>query len=92
MTEVNRVSGEQGNQWIKLNTDIGAISQNQEWVRIIIEAVVGAGVQGRIKLFFFSLIILSFQVILLLMISFGIQISHVLVQKQQQHQVDLLQQ
>ena len=23
MTEVNRITGEQGNQWIKLNTDIG---------------------------------------------------------------------
>lgn len=49
MTEVNRISGEQGNQWIKLDTDIGAITRNDQWLRIIIEAVVGAGVQGKMK-------------------------------------------
>jgi len=49
MTEVNRLNGEKGNQWFKLDTDIGIIPQNQEWVRIIIEAVIGAGFLGKKK-------------------------------------------
>ncbi len=54
MTEVNRISGEQGNQWFKLNTDIGVAPQNQEWVRIIIEGVIGAGFLGKNNLIFFE--------------------------------------
>jgi hypothetical protein len=51
MTEVNRLSGEKGNQWFKLDTDIGAIPTNQEWMRIIIEGVVGEGATGKKKFF-----------------------------------------
>jgi len=62
MTEVARRSGEQGNQWMRLDTDIGAdigiTLQNNEWLRIIIEAIVGAGFQGR-KIFFFNHFCLS---------------------------------
>ncbi len=47
MTEVNRITGEQGNQWIKLNTDIGVNLQNKEWLQIIIEGIVGASFQGN---------------------------------------------
>ncbi|CAF0847412.1 unnamed protein product, partial [Rotaria sordida] len=50
MTEVYRINGEQGNQWNKLNVDIGATLQNQEWVRIIVEGVVGQGYQGDISI------------------------------------------
>ena len=50
ITEVNRVSGEKGNQWFQLNTDIGVQLQNKEWVRIIVEAVVGAGFSGDIAI------------------------------------------
>jgi hypothetical protein len=48
MTEVNKITGEQGDQWMKLNTDIGITLQNNEWVRIIIEGVIGNGFQGDI--------------------------------------------
>ena len=48
MTEVNRITGEQGDQWMKFNTDIGVALQDNEWVRIIIEGVVGTGFQGDI--------------------------------------------
>ena len=47
MTEVYRITGDQGNQWIKLNADIGVTLQNKEWVRIIVEAVVGNGYLGK---------------------------------------------
>ncbi len=53
MIEVNRLTGEKGNQWIKLSTDIGVTLQNKEWVRIIVEATVGNGFLGKRK--FFSL-------------------------------------
>jgi len=47
MTEVNRITGEQGNQWKKLNTDIGVTLQDKESLRIIIEGVVGPYILGR---------------------------------------------
>ncbi len=47
MTEVNRITGEKGDQWMKLNTDIGVTLQNKDWVRIIVEGVIGQGFQGR---------------------------------------------
>ena len=46
MKEINRIYGEQGNQWKKLNTDIGIALQEKEWIQIIIEGVVGSGFQG----------------------------------------------
>ncbi|CAF4185562.1 unnamed protein product, partial [Rotaria sp. Silwood2] len=49
MTEVYRINGEQGNEWKKLNVDIGVTLQNQEWVRIIVEGVVGRNYQGDIS-------------------------------------------
>lgn len=56
MIEVNRLTGEKGNQWIKLSTDIGVTLQNKEWVRIIVEATVGNGFLGKRKFFSFFLI------------------------------------
>ncbi len=52
MTEVNRITGEQGNQWKKLNTDIGVTLQDKESLRIIIEGVVGPSILGRKKTLF----------------------------------------
>jgi hypothetical protein len=51
LTEVNRITGEQGNQWMKLNTDIGVTLQDTEWVRIVVEGVVGDSFQGT-KMFY----------------------------------------
>ncbi|UJR31098.1 hypothetical protein I4U23_018606, partial [Adineta vaga] len=47
-TEVNRINGEQGNLWKKLNTDIAVTLQNREWVRIIVEGIAGPSFQGDI--------------------------------------------
>jgi hypothetical protein len=63
MIEVNRITGEQGDRWIILDTNIDVTLQSKEWVRIIIEASVGSGAQGRKTLFFFlidSLFIFNF--------------------------------
>ena len=46
MSVIKRIDGEQGNQWKKLSTDIGIPLQEKEWIRIIIEGVVGSGFQG----------------------------------------------
>lgn len=42
-TKVNEIIGEKGNQWIQLNTDIAVTLQSKEYLRILIEAVVGNG-------------------------------------------------
>lgn len=49
MRKVNEIIGEQGNQWIQLNTDIAVTLQNKEYLRIVIEAVVGNGSLSRTK-------------------------------------------
>ena len=49
MTEVNRVTGEQGDIWKKLSVDIAVNLQAKEWVRVIVEGVVGTGYLGTPK-------------------------------------------
>ena len=49
MTKVNEMIGEQGNQWIKLNTDVAVTFQSTDYLRIIVEAVVGKEFLGRKK-------------------------------------------
>lgn len=46
MTEVNRVDGEQGNQWYHLQTDINVSLQTKQYLRIIVKGVAGPDVQG----------------------------------------------
>lgn len=58
-TEINRIEGEQGDQWIKLNTDIAVTLQENEWVRIIVEGVVGSDFQGKTKHINYSFLMIS---------------------------------
>ena len=46
-TEVNRITGEQGNLWKQLTTDLAVNLQNRESVRIIVEGVAGKSFQGK---------------------------------------------
>jgi hypothetical protein len=64
MVEVNRLTGEKGNQWLKLDTDIGVPLQSKEWVRIIVEATVGDGFLGKRKCISSFPSILSFDIYL----------------------------
>ncbi|CAF0718676.1 unnamed protein product [Adineta steineri] len=50
MTQINKIDGEQGDQWKQLHTDLAVPLQNNEWVRIIVEGVVGPGFQGDISI------------------------------------------
>lgn len=46
MTEIYRISGAQGNEWKILNVDVGVTLQDKEWMRIVIEGVVGQSYEG----------------------------------------------
>ena len=46
-TEVQRISGNQGNVWKPLAVDIAVALQTKESVRIIVEGVVGVGYEGK---------------------------------------------
>ena len=48
-TEVQRLSGNKGNMWLKLNVDIATSLQTKEWLRIIVEGVVGKSYDGDIS-------------------------------------------
>ncbi|CAF1593620.1 unnamed protein product, partial [Adineta ricciae] len=49
-TEVNRITGEQGNLWKQLTTDLAVNLQNRESVRIIVEGIAGNSFQGDIAI------------------------------------------
>lgn len=54
MVKVNEIIGEQGNQWMKLSTDIAITLQSTDYLRIVVEAVVGKEFLGkREKIFCF---------------------------------------
>jgi hypothetical protein len=58
MTEVYKISGEQGDQWKKLSVDIAITLQDKEWIQIVVEGVIGSSFQGTLKSKDFSLLFL----------------------------------
>ena len=46
MNEIQRIDGEQGNVWKQLDVDLNVNLNDKEYLRIIVEGVVGGSFQG----------------------------------------------